>query len=69
MTGTGGCKGAHVNAFGTENEFPKELFTPDQLAHGAIAVHVISSVYVFYVMFIICNEYLVPAIEALCEGK
>jgi len=50
-------------------DFPPDLFTARQREHGAIIVHFIVSVYIFYALLVICDEYFVPSVECICRGK
>jgi hypothetical protein len=49
-------------------EFPPDLFTLAERREGWLAVHFLASVYVFYVLALVCDEYFVPSIEAICDG-
>ena len=51
------------------SNFPEDLFSLEARQHGAIAVHFLAVLYVFYAVLIICDEYFVPAIESICRGK
>ena len=51
------------------SNFPNDLFSLEERQHGAIAVHFLAVLYVFYAVLIICDEYFVPAIESICRGK
>ncbi|OXA58755.1 Sodium/potassium/calcium exchanger 3 [Folsomia candida] len=50
------------------DDFPSDLFTQSERRHGWIAVHFVVSVYVFYALALVCDEYFVPSIECICTG-
>ena len=51
-------------------EFPPDLFTQDErLNYGAVLVHILASVYIFYGLALVCDNYLVPAIEIVSESE
>ncbi|KAF5280459.1 hypothetical protein FQR65_LT03268 [Abscondita terminalis] len=47
--------------------FPREIFTEDQLRHGAIVLHVLGLVYMFVALAIVCDEFFVPALDVIIE--
>ncbi|ODM95875.1 Sodium/potassium/calcium exchanger 5 [Orchesella cincta] len=49
------------------DSFPQDLFTQEERRHGFVLVHIAVSIYVFYCLAIICDEYLVPSIDCICE--
>ncbi|CAG7827923.1 unnamed protein product, partial [Allacma fusca] len=48
-------------------EFPPDLFTQKERQGGAILIHFLASIYVFYAFAIICDDYFVPSIERICD--
>ena len=50
------------------NHFPEDLFTLEQRQQGAVVVHVVAALYIFAAIAIVCDDYFVPSLEALCEG-
>lgn len=48
-------------------EFPKDLFSTEQLKHGAIVIHVVTVVYLFTALAKICDQYFVPVVERMCS--
>ena len=50
------------------DEFPSDLFSEYQRDHGAVVVHVIVSIYIFYALALLCDEYIVPAFELVCQS-
>ena len=50
-------------------EFPTDLFTQEQRQEGAVLVHILASIYIFYVLAQVCDSYLVPAIEIVSERE
>ena len=51
----------------SSSQYPSDLFTPWQLAHGAIALHVLGVLYMFAALAIVCDEFFVPALEVIIE--
>ncbi|KAI4892885.1 hypothetical protein NFI96_012635 [Prochilodus magdalenae] len=50
------------------NEFPEDIFTKEQRRHGAVLLHVLCAVYMFYALAIVCDVYFVPSLEKICEN-
>ena len=47
--------------------FPTDLFTPEQLRSGAVLLHVIGIVYMFYALALVCDEFFVPSLDVIAE--
>ena len=45
--------------------YPPEAFSKRQLKHGAIILHALGVLYVFFGLAIVCDDYFVPALEAI----
>jgi hypothetical protein len=50
------------------DDFPKDLFTETQREDGAVVLHVIVSLYLFFALAVVCDKYFVPAVERICQG-
>lgn len=50
-------------------ELPSDGLTRTERQHGWIMIHVLLACYCFWFLATICNEYFVPAIEAMCSSK
>ncbi|GAA6097701.1 sodium/potassium/calcium exchanger 3 [Tachysurus ichikawai] len=50
------------------NEFPEDVFTKEQRRHGALLLHILCAVYMFYALAIVCDVYFVPSLEKICEN-
>jgi len=50
------------------DDFPKDLFTETQRQDGAVVLHVIVSLYLFFALAVVCDKYFVPAVERICQG-
>ncbi|GAB1609651.1 sodium/potassium/calcium exchanger 4-like [Argonauta hians] len=48
-------------------EFPPDLFTNEQRSHGAMVLHFIMGLYMFYALSIVCDEYFVTSLEKICQ--
>eukprot|EP00062_Callorhinchus_milii_P018090 gi/632971174/ref/XP_007902043.1/ PREDICTED: sodium/potassium/calcium exchanger 4 isoform X2 [Callorhinchus milii] len=49
------------------HEFPDDLFTNKERQHGAILLHITATMYMFYALAIVCDDFFVPALEKICE--
>ncbi|XP_068448118.1 sodium/potassium/calcium exchanger 3-like [Clinocottus analis] len=49
------------------HEFPTDLFTNKERTEGAVALHVLCTVYMFCALALVCDDYFVPSLEKLCE--
>ncbi|XP_067257419.1 sodium/potassium/calcium exchanger 3 [Chanodichthys erythropterus] len=50
------------------HEFPEDIFTKEQLKRGAILLHVLCAIYMFYALAIVCDDYFVPSLEKISEN-
>ncbi|XP_062856583.1 sodium/potassium/calcium exchanger 3 isoform X2 [Trichomycterus rosablanca] len=50
------------------NEFPEDVFTKEQRRHGALLLHVLCAVYMFYALAIVCDVYFVPSLEKISKN-
>ena len=48
--------------------FPGTYFTAEQRSHGAVAIHILVSLYMFLGLALACDDYFVPSLEILCDG-
>merc|ERR1711997_832004 len=55
-----------TNPTNTTN-FPENDFTDDQLKHGAVILHIIGIVYMFYALALVCDHYFVPSLDVITE--
>lgn len=51
----------------SSDEFPADLFTPEQKKHGAVILHFILGIYCFTLLAVVCNDYFLPSVERICE--
>ncbi|XP_039889443.1 sodium/potassium/calcium exchanger 3-like [Simochromis diagramma] len=49
------------------HEFPTDLFTNKERTEGAVALHVLCTIYMFCALAVVCDDYFVPSLEKLCE--
>ncbi|KAK5866596.1 hypothetical protein PBY51_020775 [Eleginops maclovinus] len=49
------------------HEFPTDLFTHKERTEGAVALHVLCTIYMFCALALVCDDYFVPSLEKLCE--
>jgi len=47
--------------------FPPDAFTDKQRAQGAILLHVIGILYMFYALALVCDHYFVPTLDVIIE--
>lgn len=51
-------------------KFPQfGIFDQETRRHGAVILHMFIAIYMFLGLAIVCDEYFVPACEAICDGK
>lgn len=50
-------------------QFPHDIFTKGQRKEGAIALHVLTTIYMFLGFALLCDDYFVPSLEVISEGK
>ncbi|XP_008819944.1 sodium/potassium/calcium exchanger 4 isoform X1 [Nannospalax galili] len=49
------------------HEFPTDLFSNKERQHGAILMHILGALYMFYALAIVCDDFFVPSLEKICE--
>ncbi|CAL8333615.1 unnamed protein product [Lota lota] len=49
------------------HEFPTDLFTHRERTEGAVALHVLCTIYMFCALALVCDDYFVPSLEKICE--
>ncbi|KAM6941103.1 sodium/potassium/calcium exchanger 3-like [Lycodopsis pacificus] len=49
------------------HEFPTDLFTNKERTEGAVALHVLCTIYMFCALALVCDDYFVPSLDKLCE--
>ncbi|KAM9148383.1 sodium/potassium/calcium exchanger 4 [Pangshura tecta] len=49
------------------NEFPEDVFTNKDRQEGAVLLHIIGALYMFYALAIVCDDFFVPSLEKICE--
>ncbi|KAL0973855.1 hypothetical protein UPYG_G00212090 [Umbra pygmaea] len=50
------------------HEFPEDIFSPEQRRKGAVLLHVVCAIYMFYALAIVCDVYFVPSLEKISEN-
>lgn len=50
-------------------EFPSDGFTRQQRQHGWVVLHFVLACYGFVLLAIVCDDYFVPTIKRICDGK
>ncbi|CAB1455060.1 unnamed protein product [Pleuronectes platessa] len=50
------------------SEFPEDVFTLEQRRQGAVVLHVLCAIYMFYALAIVCDVYFVPSLEKISEN-
>ncbi|XP_076025249.1 sodium/potassium/calcium exchanger 3-like [Genypterus blacodes] len=50
------------------HEFPEDIFTKEQREEGAVILHVLCAIYMFYALAIVCDHYFVPSLEKISEN-
>ncbi|KAM9070262.1 sodium/potassium/calcium exchanger 3 isoform 3-T3 [Sarcophilus harrisii] len=49
------------------HEFPSDIFTNEERRQGAVVLHVLCAMYMFYALAIVCDDFFVPSLEKICE--
>ncbi|XP_053567980.1 sodium/potassium/calcium exchanger 3 [Bombina bombina] len=49
------------------HEFPDDIFSNEDRKHGAIILHVLCAMYMFYALAIVCDDFFVPSLEKISE--
>ncbi|XP_078144827.1 sodium/potassium/calcium exchanger 3 [Centroberyx gerrardi] len=49
------------------HEFPRDYFTNQERVDGAVGLHVLCAMYMFYALALLCDDYFVPSLEKICE--
>ena len=39
----------------------------DQLKHGAVCLHILGIIYMFYALALVCDEFFVPSLDVITE--
>jgi len=47
--------------------FPQDVFTEAQRGNGAIILHIIGILYMFYALALVCDHYFVPTLDVIIE--
>ncbi|XP_029304888.1 sodium/potassium/calcium exchanger 3-like isoform X2 [Cottoperca gobio] len=50
------------------HEFPKDIFTKEQRKKGAVCLHALCAIYMFYALALVCDDYFVPSLEKISEN-
>ncbi|XP_072302388.1 sodium/potassium/calcium exchanger 3-like [Eucyclogobius newberryi] len=50
------------------HEFPEDVFTKEQRKNGAVCLHALCAIYMFYALAIVCDDYFVPSLEKISEN-
>ncbi|XP_076606823.1 sodium/potassium/calcium exchanger 3-like isoform X2 [Chaetodon auriga] len=50
------------------HEFPEDIFTKEQRKKGAVLLHTLCAIYMFYALAIVCDDYFVPSLEKISEN-
>ena len=61
------CSKKDDAAAGEDPLFPKDLFSEEQQKHGAVILHIIGIVYMFYALALVCDEFFVPSLDVITE--
>ena len=47
--------------------FPEDIFECNQLRSGAVILHVLGILYMFYALALVCDEFFVPSLDVITE--
>ena len=51
----------------TDAMFPEDAFTPEERSNGAIILHIIGVLYMFYALALVCDHYFVPTLDVIID--
>lgn len=51
------------------DNFPRDHFTQKQRRSGLVIFHIFAAAYMFLALAITCDEYFIPCLEVICDGK
>ena len=51
------------------DNFPGNFLTLTETQDGGVVIHILISLYLFAALAIVCDDYFVPALERICEGR
>jgi hypothetical protein len=51
------------------DDFPPDLFTQEERRQGYVVIHFLVSLYIFVGLAVVCDDYFVPSMERISEGK
>ncbi|OCT77761.1 sodium/potassium/calcium exchanger 3 isoform X1 [Xenopus laevis] len=49
------------------HEFPTDIFSNEERRHGAVILHMLFAMYMFYALAIVCDDFFVPSLEKISE--
>ncbi|XP_026569038.1 sodium/potassium/calcium exchanger 4 [Pseudonaja textilis] len=49
------------------HEFPQDFFKNKERQQGAVLLHILGALYMFYALAIVCDDFFVPSLEKICE--
>ena len=52
---------------GDDPLFPPDLFTKEQRQDGAVVLHAIGILYMFYALALVCDEFFVPSLDVITD--
>ena len=61
-------KGLNCTPLALDN-FPRDQFTQKQRRSGLVIFHIFGAAYMFLALAIVCDEYFIPCLEVICDGK
>lgn len=50
------------------HEFPEDIFSKEERKNGAVCLHALCAIYMFYALAIVCDDYFVPSLEKISEN-
>lgn len=51
------------------DNFPRDHFTQKQRRSGLVIFHIFAAAYMFLALAIVCDEYFIPCLEVICDGR
>lgn len=47
--------------------YPRDIFKPEQIRHGAILLYIAGIIYMFVALAVVCDEFFVPSLNVIIE--
>lgn len=66
-TSTGNNSTTNVTSHTPQKLYPRDIFKPEQIRHGAILLYIAGIIYMFVALAVVCDEFFVPSLNVIIE--